>query len=71
MHKNFQEILVILYNFYKYTKNATFNIMFTNKIQNVVYLHFDMWYNNYSDKEEITKIKLKRKYKKWNQLKFL
>ena len=60
MHKNFQEILVILYNFYKYTKNANFNIMFTNKIQNVVYLHFDMWYNNYSAKEEITKNKMKK-----------
>ena len=41
-------------------ENANFNIMFTNKIQNVVYLHFDMWYNNYSDKEEITKNKMKK-----------
>lgn len=42
------------------------NNMFINKIQNVVYLPFLIWYNKYSDKQEITKIKLKRKYKKWN-----
>ena len=41
-------------------KNTNFNIMFINKIQNVVYLYFDMWYNNYSDKEEITKNKIKK-----------